>query len=94
MFEVLNFAMLFGMGQIFSASNTLAMNEGRDHAGEASALLGIFGYVFGAVVSPLVGIGNIMHSTAVAYIVVTVIVVIFAFGTRRIAPDLIPDPQN
>lgn len=55
-FEVLLVSMLFGMGMIFTASNTLAMNEGRAHAGEASAVLGLTGYVVGAIVSPLVGL--------------------------------------
>lgn len=37
--------MLIGLGLIFTTSNTLAMNEGRNKAGEASALLGVAGYL-------------------------------------------------
>ena len=68
--------------------STLAMNEGRRQAGEASSLLGIAGYVVGAVVSPLVGMGNILHSTAIAYVAITILVIFFAIKTKLLAPDL------
>lgn len=87
-FEVAAVVMLFGLGLIFSTTNTLAMNEGRDNAGEASAVLGVAGYVVGAVVSPLVGIGNILHATAIAFVVLMVATAIFARLSSRIAPDL------
>lgn len=87
-FEISMIAMLFGCGMIFSVGNTLAMNEGRQHAGEASALLGIAGYVVGAVVSPLVGVGNILHSTAIVFVALLAPIVLFAFWTSRLKPDL------
>lgn len=87
-FEVFAVIMLFGLGLIFSTTNTLAMNEGRADAGEASSILGIAGYIVGAVVSPLVGVGDILHSTAIVFIVLAVLVSVFAFLSRRIAPDL------
>lgn len=88
LFEICTVTMLFGGGMIFSVSNTLAMNEGRTHAGEASALLGLAGYVVGAVVAPLVGLGNILHSTATVYIVLLVLLVIFSIWTYRLKSDL------
>ena len=87
-FEILMVIMLFGLGLIFSATNTLAMNEGRAQAGEASAVLGVSGYVVGAVVSPLVGIGNVLHSAAIVYVAVALVTLVLAFASRRIAPDL------
>lgn len=87
-FEIFTIIMLIGLGLIFTTANTLAMNEGRSHAGEASALLGVAGYVVGAVASPLVGIGNILHSTAIMYVALTLLVMLFSFLSRRIAPDL------
>ena len=60
-YELLLIPAMYGMGMIFTVSNTLATNEGRNNAGAASAVLGTAGYVFGAIVSPLVGYGNIMH---------------------------------
>ena len=87
-FEVCMIVALFGLGLIFSTTNTLAMNEGRDKAGEASAILGIGGYIVGAVASPLVGIGNVLHSTAICFVAVTVLLTICSIGSARIAPDL------
>lgn len=88
LYEVLLLPLLFCLGMIFTVGNTLSMNEGRAMAGDASAVLGITGYVFGAVVSPLVGKGDIMHSTAIAFIVIMIIVVISAVLSKRLAPDL------
>lgn len=44
-FETCMAVILFGLGLIFTTSNSLAMNEGRHKAGEASAILGISGYI-------------------------------------------------
>lgn len=87
-FEVSLLPMLFSMGMIFTVGNTLAMNEGRLSAGTASAILGIMGYIFGAIVAPLVGLGDIMHSAAIAFIVLAATTFIFAFASRKLAPDL------
>ena len=73
---------------IFTVGNTLAMNEGRATAGDASALLGIVGYIFGAVISPLMGQGNILHATAIAFVGMPVLVLIMAILSFRLAPDL------
>ena len=87
-YELLLIPAMYGMGMIFTVSNTLAMNEGRANAGAASSVLGTTGYVFGAIVSPLVGYGNIMHSTALVFGVVTCIVLISAFMARLLPPDI------
>lgn len=86
LFEGAMIPMLFALGMIFTVSNTLAMNEGRSDAGSASAVLGVGGYAFGALASPLVGIGNILHSTAIVIGILSVIVLVFAILSRRIAP--------
>lgn len=80
---------LFAMGIIFTAGNTLAMNEGRSDAGAASAVLGLSGYVFGMTASPLVGLGNLLHSTAITFVVLAVIVFIVSLISGRMAPDLV-----
>lgn len=64
-FEGLIVPMLFCSGLVFASANTLAMNEGRSMAGSASAILGLSGYVFGCIVSPLVGMGDILLSTSI-----------------------------
>ncbi len=81
-------AILTGLGLVFTTTNTLAMNEGRQSAGEASSLLGIAGYVVGGVVSPLVGVGNVMHSTAITFVILALLIATTAFLSKRIAPDL------
>lgn len=93
-YELLLLPILFCLGMIFTVSNTLAMNEGRNMAGDASALLGIIGYIFGASVSPLVGQGNIMHSTGIAYCILAVLVLIFGILSYRLAPDLTTNNQS
>ena len=87
-FEACMVVALFGLGNIFTASNTLAMNEGRAQAGEASSILGIAGYIVGAIVTPVVGIGNILHSSAVTFVIITAAVLIFALLTRTLPADL------
>lgn len=86
-FEIALLPMLFSMGMIFTVGNTLSMNEGRDHAGSASALLGLGGYIFGAVAAPLVGLGDIMHSSAIVFFAFAVLTLIFSYGTKRMPID-------
>lgn len=83
-YEILLLPMLAGLGMIFTVGNTLAMDEGRTQAGDASAVLGIAGYFFGAVVAPLVGIGDVLRSTAVTCCILAVIVLVFAILSRRL----------
>ena len=88
LFELLLLPILFCSGMIFTVGNTLAMNEGRATAGDASSLLGIVGYIFGAAVAPLMGQGNILHATAIAFVVLPVLVLIMAILSTRLASDL------
>ncbi len=80
-FECLILPMLFASGLIFAAANTLAMGEGREAAGAASAILGLAGYLFGCIVSPLVGLGNILHSTAIALCLCALVTLFYAWRT-------------
>lgn len=93
-YEISLLPMLFALGMIFTVGNTLAMNEGRGDAGTASAILGVVGYIFGAVVAPLVGLGDICRSSAIVFGVMAVLILICGYGTRRIAPDLTSTPQT
>ncbi|MDE6854510.1 MAG: multidrug effflux MFS transporter [Muribaculaceae bacterium] len=87
-YELLLLPMLFALGMIFTVTNTLAMNEGKAVAGAASAVLGIVGYIFGAIAAPIVGMGDIMHSTASVMTVLAAITLVFAVRARRIPADL------
>ncbi len=88
LFEVLIVVVMFGLGLIFASANTLAMNEGRVKAGEASSVLGVAGYMVGAVVSPLVGMGNILHSTAIVFVVLALTVLWLSRQSKALVPDL------
>lgn len=87
-FEICMWVMLFGLGLIFTTTNTLAMSEGSSRAGEASALLGLAGYVVGAIVAPLVGLGDVMHSCAIAFVILTLLTLLCSRHSKHLAPDL------
>lgn len=93
-YEAWNVCMIFCVGLIFTVSNTLAMNEGRLYAGDASALLGFVGYVFGGIASPMVGLGDVLHSTAITQVAYAVIILIFAHLTKVIPAELVPTFQS
>ena len=68
-YEILVFLMLFAVGMVFTSSTTLAMTEGKAMIGWASAIVGATGFLFGGIVTPLVGLGSIQLSK---YTVMTV----------------------
>ena len=67
-YETLLFLLLSMVGMSFTASNALAMESGHGNAGIASALLGTAGYAFGGIVPPIVGLGDMMVSAGVLFI--------------------------
>lgn len=82
-FETLIFFTVLCLGFILSSSTTLAMEEGRSYTGAASALFGAVGFTFGALVSPLVGIGNIMTSTFTTLTVTALVALVLSLVARR-----------
>ena len=84
LYELAAVPMLLFSGMIFSSSNTLSMEVGRQDAGTASAILSVVKYVFAAIVSPLVGLGNMFHSAAIAFVVVTAISLVLAWKASRL----------
>ncbi len=85
-YELCAVPMLLFSGMIFSSANTLSMEVGRDEAGTASAVLSVVKYVFAAVVSPLVGLGNMLHSAAIAFVAVTTVALFLACIASRLTP--------
>lgn len=77
-YEVLLFAMLVSIGFVFTSSTTLAMEEGREHIGAASALFGAAGFLLGSIVSPLVGIGHIVTTSLSIMIACSMFLLLFA----------------
>ena len=85
-FEGLLLILCFGLGMIFTVSTAAAMDAARNKAGTASALLGASGFLSGSLVSPLVGMGNIMLSTGAVLIVSAVLTSIFAWkGSQNLS---------
>ena len=85
-YELLLLAVLFMMGMTFTTSTALAMECERDNAGTASALLGAVCFSFGGIVSPLVGIGNILVSTGEIFVICSLCslsCILLALGRRR-----------
>ncbi|MDE6859165.1 MAG: multidrug effflux MFS transporter [Duncaniella sp.] len=82
-YEVLTFVMLVFVGYIFTAATTMAMDEGREYVGAASAIFGAAGFLFGGIVSPLVGIGNIMSTTLIIIAVCSLSALTFAIMVVR-----------
>ncbi len=71
--------LLLFMGLTFTASTTLALESERKHAGTGSAVLGAMGFLCGGIVSPIVGLGNIMHSTGLTFVIGAVLSAVFAW---------------
>ena len=82
-YEVLLDLMLVSVGFTLTASTTLALDCAREEAGTASALFGAVGFVAGGVVSPLVGMGSIMHSSAITFVTAAVLALAFAVPALR-----------
>lgn len=84
LYELFAVPMLLFSGMIFSSSNTLSMEVGRQEAGTASAILSVVKYAFAAVVSPLVGLGNMFHSAAIAFVVITFVALVLSWQAYRL----------
>ncbi len=83
LFGVTLWLMLVFLGIVLPTSMTLAMECEKQRAGTASSLLGAFGFMVGGIASPLVGLGNIMHSTAIIYLVSVIGMVLCFINARR-----------
>lgn len=83
-YEICAVPMLLFSGMIFSSANTLSMEVGRAEAGTASAILSVVKYIFAAIVSPLVGLGDMFHSAAIAFVAVTAIALLLAWMAHRL----------
>lgn len=79
-FEGLLLILCFMLGMSFTVATATAMDAARAQAGTASALLGALGFLFGSIVSPLVGLGNIMIATGVVLVVCAALT---AFSARK-----------
>ncbi|MBO4943398.1 MAG: MFS transporter [Muribaculaceae bacterium] len=85
-YEAMAIPMLAGSGMVFSSANSLGMDVGRNDAGTAAAILNVIKYIFAAIVSPLAGIGNIMHSSAIAFVCIAILALAFVIPAMRLRP--------
>jgi len=72
-FELSVFIMFVFNGIVYPSSTTLAMESNRENAGTASSILGAMSFFTGGIISPLVGLGNIIYSTSVGLILCSII---------------------
>ncbi len=82
-YEIATLFILTGTGYLFTASTTMAMSEGRAYVGSASAIFGSMGFLFGGVISPIVGIGSILQSTMIAMAICALVIIILAIISLR-----------
>lgn len=69
---------LLGVGFIFPAVTTIAMNHGRFATGAASALVGAVGFAAGGIVSPFCGIGDILLSSSIIMLACGIFLLFFS----------------
>ena len=82
-YEVFTFLMLVSVGFILTSATTMAMDEGRSMVGTASAIFGASGFLFGGIVSPLVGLGDILSTTLILVTVCGLMALLFAVISFR-----------
>lgn len=85
-YELAVIPMLVGGGMLFSSANSLGMEEGQADAGTAGAIMNVVKYIFAAIVAPLVGIGNILHSSAWCFVALAVIALAFTIPAIKMKP--------
>lgn len=69
--------MLAFMGITLTSSTTIALDCTREQAGTASALFVSAGFLVGGLVAPLMGVGNLLHSTAIVFVCGAVLAAMF-----------------
>jgi DHA1 family bicyclomycin/chloramphenicol resistance-like MFS transporter len=81
------FVTLFCAGSTFPISTNLALDLEKKYKGTASAVLGASTFLVGGIISPLSGLGNILHSTGYTMVgcaAVTVITLLFANKNKMV----------
>ena len=88
MLEISLVLLLFCLGMILPTSTTLALELERSNSGSASAVLGFLMFLFGGIVSPLAGLGNMLVSTALLIVIggsCTLVFAVTACGRQKLA---------
>ncbi len=85
-YEIMAIPMLAGSGMVFAGANSLGMDVGRSDAGTAAAILNVIKYIFAAIVSPLVGLGCVLRSSAVVFACIAILALAFTIPAMRLKP--------
>ncbi|RUS49070.1 multidrug effflux MFS transporter [Cohnella sp. AR92] len=85
------FIVVSSVGLISTSSFSLAMRDQGESAGSASALLGVLSFIFGGIVSPLVGLGGSDNAIPMGIVIASADVLALAFffllaGKKSSAP--------
>lgn len=83
-YESLTLLMLFFVGFIFPSITALGMETGRRATGAASAVLGAIGFACGGLVSPLVGLGDLMLSTNIILVICSCGALLLCLKSRQL----------
>ena len=75
--------MMVALGMILPTSTSLALTLERAKAGSASAIIGFFLFIFGAVVSPLTGFADMILSISVMTLVCCGLSLIFLVIAKK-----------
>ncbi|MCD8386191.1 MAG: Bcr/CflA family efflux MFS transporter [Bacteroidales bacterium] len=78
-YECLVWLALFSLGFIFTSASTMAMEAGRVCIGAAAAIVGAIGFLIGGIVSPIVGMGNILVTTSIVFVGGSLFTLFFAY---------------
>lgn len=81
--EILLLALLFCVGMVMPTSVSLALDMERENTGNASAMLGFFQFLFGGLAAPLVGMGEIIHTSGLVMLIASVITAGLVLCLRR-----------
>lgn len=77
------FVLLAFLGLILPSSTSLALSLERENSGNASALLGFIMFLFGGILSPLTGIGNMLWTTSIIIVLCCAGAAVCAAGCRK-----------
>lgn len=82
-FESCLLVLMIFLGLLFPSTTALALDSERKNAGAASAAIGSLTFLAGSICSPLVGIGNFLHSSAICILTGAILTALFCLLARR-----------
>lgn len=75
--------LMIGFGMLQTQTTSIGMDAERMNAGSASAIMGAASFIMGGIVSPLVSIGNILHTTPMLLTFATLTICLLAWKLSK-----------